>query len=318
MENIIYGLSNEDYHNKPPYSEYLSSSQLKAYAKSPKFAKFLMDNPQPQTDAMRFGSLFHGLMACLAEENGDWSKGFFKWKDNIATFDPPINSKTGVYYGATTKAYTEAYEQFLADNAGKQVAHVLEADKVGDMANSLVRDCGNTSKQVCKLLKWGKAEVSHFIEYEGCKFKWRPDLERRKIVVDYKTVSTDDLSEKSINSIIANYGYDISAAFYLFMEHEQSGVWKTFYWLFVTKNPPHDAILVDASKWTYELDPTSGVVLPQVGAIKMKRLLDLHIKCKKENNYPGSEIFIPADGFGRRIMLANPPAWEVNNAANIL
>lgn len=318
MENIIYGLSNEDYHNSHPYSEYLSSSQLKAYAKSPKFAKFLMDNPQPQTDAMRFGSLFHDLMACCAEHYDNGTKAVAQWLSRIAIFEPPVNEKTGQPYGTATKAYKEAYEAFLKENEGKTIASQAELSQVQAMHQALLLDCGNTSKQVCKLLKWGKPEVSHFIEYEGCKFKWRPDLERRKIILDYKTVSTDDLSNKSIDNIIVNYGYDISAAFYLFMEHEQSGVWKTFYWLFVTKNPPHDAILVDASKWTYELDPTSGVVLPQVGAIKMKRLLDLHTKCTKENNYPGSEIFIPADGFGRRIMLPNPPAWEVNNAANIL
>lgn len=319
MEQTIYGLSNQAYHHEKPYSDYLSSSQLKLYSRSPKAAKFALDNPvEDKSDALRFGSLFHDLMASLAEHKGYWSKGFFQWKDSIATFDPPINPKTGVYYGATTKAYTEAYEKFLSDNQGKTVAHVLETDLAGDMADSLLNCCGATSEQVRKLLRWGKPEVSHFIEYEGCKFKWRPDLETRHKIVDWKTVSTDDLSERSINAQIAKYGYDISAAYYLFFEHERTGRWKQFYWVFVSKQPPHDAIMVDASKWTYDYDPETDIVMPQVGAIKFKALLDLHIQCSRKNEYPGSEIYIPEADNGMRIMCPTPPPWEVSNAANIL
>lgn len=316
--NIIYNLSNEDYHRGEGYRDYLSSTQLKAYAKSPKFAKFMLDHPQEETDAMRFGSLFHDLMASLAGANGMWAQGYGAWLDGLARFDPPKNPKTNDYYGATTKAYAEAYQKFLADNEGKTIVKTTDSDLASDMAYSLLNNCGATSEQVRKLLKWGKPEVSHFFEYEGCKFKFRPDLETKHKIIDYKTVATDDLSERSINNIIAKYGYDVSAAFYLWGEHEQSGIWKTFYWLFVSKVPPYDAVLVDASEWTYIYDPDSDIVMPQVGAIKLKRLLDLHIKCTKENIYPGAEINIPKDDFGRRIMRPTPPPWEVNLASSIL
>lgn len=313
MESVIYGLSNEDYHHREGYCDYLSSSQLKAYAKSPKFAKFMLDNPQEETEAMRFGSLFHSAMQ-LFQQHGTIDAFW----DSVAIFQPPVNPKTDQPYGTTTKAYAEAYAQFLADNQGKEIATLGEVQQIDDMVDAVVRPCvgGATAKQVLSLLKWGKPEVSHFFEYEGCKFKFRPDLESPKKIIDYKTVATDDLSERSINNIIAKYGYDISAAFYLFGEHEQSGIWKTFYWLFVSKVPPYDAVLVDASEWTYKHDP--DIVMPQVGAIKMKRLLDLHIKCTKENNYPGAEINIPKDDFGRRIMCPTPPPWEVNLASTIL
>lgn len=316
---MIPGLSNFDYHHGSPYNEYLSSSLLKKYLISPKVYKHAIDNPtEDKSDALRFGSLFHDLMACLAEFNGDWSKGFSKWKDDIVTFDPPKNPKTDTYYGATTKAYTEAYEQFLADNKGKTVASALETDLAGDMACSLIRDSGATSEQVCKLLRWGKPEVSHFIEYEGLKFKWRPDLETPHKIIDYKTIASDDLSERSINAQIAKYGYDISAAHYLFFDHLQTGKWKRFYWIFVSKQPPFDAVMVDASKWTYDYDPETDIVMPQVGAIKFKALLDLHIQCSRKNEWPGSEIFIPQADNGLRIMCPTPPPWEVSNAANLL
>lgn len=317
MENVIHGLSNEAYHHEAPYSEYLSSSQLKNYLKSPRYAKFRLDHPEEEkSDALRLGSLFHDLMACSAEHYDNGPKAIAEWMRHIAVFEPPVNDKTGQPYGSTTKAYKEAYEVFLQANEGKMIASNDEMSVINQMHKSLLCDCGVTSEQVRKLLKWGKPEVSHFIEYEGCKFKWRPDLETRRKIVDWKTVATDDLSERSINAQIAKFGYGISAAFYLFMEHERTGQWKQFYWVFVSKQPPYDAVLVDASEWTYKHE--DGIVLPQVGAIKMKALLDLHIKCTREQSWPGAEIFIPQSDNGMRIMCPIPPPWEVNNAANIL
>lgn len=314
----IYGLSNETYHMCRPYSEYLSSSQLKLYAKSPRYARFVMENTQPQTKAMRFGSLFHDLMAKMAEADGMWSIGFEEWDDTVAVFKPPVNKKTGTEYGAATKVYKVAYDEFATENRLSTILTAEEAEQVVNMGYSIIHSCGSTSENISKLLKWGKPEVSHFLEYEGLKFKFRPDLETNKKIIDYKTVATDDLSEKSINNIISNYGYDISAAFYQFMEHEQSGVWKIFYWLFISKAAPYDAVLVDSSKWTYERDPESDIMIPQVGAIKMKRLLDLHIKCTRDNYYPGAEINISKDLHGNRIMAPAPPAWEINHATEII
>lgn len=317
MESIIHGLSNEAYHHEAPYSEYLSSSQLKRYTVSPKAFKFALDNPKEEkSDALRFGSLFHDLMANCAEHYDNGTAAIAEWLRGIAVFTPPKNEKTGQPYGATTKAYKEAYEAFMQANECKTIASQEEVDTVLKMNQSLLIDCGATSEQVFKLLKWGKPEVSHFIEYEGCKFKWRPDLETRRKIVDWKTVATDDLSERSINAQIAKFGYDISAAFYLFMEHERTGQWKQFYWVFVSKQPPYDAVLVDASEWTYKHE--DGIVLSQVGAIKMKALLDLHIKCTREQSWPGAEIFIPQSDNGMRIMRPIPPAWEVSNATNLL
>lgn len=312
IEPTIYGLSNQSYHHEKPYSEYLSSSQLKCYSRSPRFAKYMLDNPEEEkSDALRFGSLFHDCMAALAE-----GISICEVLDAIAVFEPPINESRGTPYTPTSKPYKDAYAQFIETTKGSLVASKEDKDIVSGMLASLLDSSGSTSEQVRKLLRWGKPEVSHFIEYEGCKFKWRPDRETPRKIVDWKTVSTDDLSERSINNQIARYGYDISAAFYLFMEHERTGVWKQFYWVFVSKQPPYDAVMVDASEWTYKHD--DGIVLPQVGAIKMKALLDLHIKCTREQNWPGAEIYIPEADNGMRIMCPTPPPWEINAAADIL
>lgn len=306
---VIHGLSNEAYHHEAPYSEYLSSSQLKLYLKSPKAAKFALDNPtEEKSDALRFGSLFH-----MAMEKFQQFGTIDAFYDCVAIFTPPKNDKTGQPYGTTTKAYAEAYNRFLAENSGKEIATLDEVRQIDDMVGTLVLPIrgGATARQVLKLLKWGKAEVSHFIEYEGCKFKWRPDLETKRKIVDWKTVSTDDLSEENINRIILKYGYHISAAFYQFFEHERTGVWKQFILVLVSKVEPYDCVMVDMANYGYRYLPDADIVIPGPGAMEFKRLLGLHIKCTKENEWPGAEISIP-DNNGVRILEIQPPRYYTN------
>lgn len=318
IEPVIHGLSNEAYHHETPYSEYLSSSQLKRYAVSPKAFKFALDNPtEEKSDALRFGSLFHDLMACMAEHNGDWD-AVKHWRFHYAVFEPPLNPK-GQPFGKTTKAYLEAYENFEKENADLIIATQEELNLAHDMCHSLWCKSGATSEQVRKALRYGKPEVSHFIEYEGCKFKFRPDLTtryRRKgrrcaDLYDWKSVATDDLSEESINRIILKYGYHISASHYQFFYHEQTGIWPGFILVLVSKVAPHDCVMVDMCNYGYRYMPDVDIVIPGPGAMEFKKFLDLHIKCTKENHWPGAEQAIP-DNNGVRILEIQPPRYYVN------
>lgn len=313
IQPIVHGLSNDRYHNGEEERQYLSSTLLKRYKTSPKAYKHAVDNPgEDKSGALRFGSLFHDLMACLAEENGDWRKGFFKWKNGIATFDPPVNPKTNTCYGATTKVYTEAYEKFLASNQGKTVAHILETDLAGDMADSLLKHCGATSEQVRKLLKWGEPEVSFFYETEdGIKLKVRPDLLTKRKIIDWKTATSDDLTEESINRTILRYGYHISAAMYQYVVHEILGKWLDFILVIVSKIPPYDCVMVDMANYGYRHYPDVDIISMGPGAMEFKKLLDLHVKCTKENNWPGVEQSIP-DNNGVRILEIQPPRYYAN------
>lgn len=314
---VIHGLSNEDYHHSPPYTEYLSSSQLKKYLISPKAFKFALDNPtEEKSDALRFGSLFHDLMACSAEHYDNGTEAIGQWLRGIAVFVPPINEKTGQPYGSTTKAYSAAYEAFMQANEGKLMASTEELSLVQKMYQSLLLDSGATSEQVRKALRYGKPEVSHFVEYEGCKFKFRPDLTTRykrrgwqcADLYDWKTVATDDLSEESINRIILKYGYHISASHYQFFYHEQTGIWPGFILVLVSKVAPHDCVMVDMCNYGYRYYPDIDMVVPGPGAMEFKKLLDLHIKCTKENHWPGAEQAIP-DNNGVRVLEIQPPNY---------
>lgn len=305
IDPIIYGLSNHAYHFEAPYTDYLSSSALKLYLRSPKAYKFAADNPvEEKSDALRFGSLFHDCMAAMAE-----GSSLEHVIDAIAAFEPPINEKTGQPYGNTTKAYKEAYDAFTANLNGALSATAEEKELVSATLHSLLLDCGATSEQVRKLLKWGKPEVSFFYETEdGIKLKVRPDLLTRKKIIDWKTTTSDDLSEDAINRTILKYGYHISAAMYQYVVHEITGMWRDFILVFVSKAAPHDCVMVDMCNYGYRYYPDIDMVAPGPGAMEFKKLLDLHIKCTKENHWPGAEQAIP-DNNGVRILEIQPPIY---------
>lgn len=315
MEQIVYGLSNEQYHYGEEERQYLSSSQLKWYLRSPKFFKHNIDNPtEDKSAALRFGSLFH-----MAMEKFQQFGTIDAFYDRIAIFTPPKNDKTGQPYNTTTKAYAEAYNRFLADNQGKEIAAFEDVQLIDDMVGSLVRPSvgGATARQVLKLLRWGKPEVSFFLETEdGIKLKVRPDLLTRKKIIDWKTTTSDDLTEDAINRTILKYGYHISAAMYQFVAHEILGKWLDFILVFVSKVAPHDCVMVDMCNYGYRYFADADIVSMGPGAMEFKRLLDLHVKCTKENHWPGAEQAIPENG-GVRILEIQPPRYFANKYLEI-
>ncbi len=312
MKQTIYKLNNEDYHRGEPYKDYLSSTQLKHYLTSPKYAKYVFDNPDVCTisaDASEKGSLYHSAMEALV--NGDTLE---QWRNSLLIFEPPINSKTGLFYGRDTKMYQSAIAEAQASNPDKMLTNSADIALIESMVNELMNNCGETSKQVHSIIKWGKAEVSHFVEYEGCKFKYRPDVETPKKIIDWKTLAVNDLHESTINRVIEKFGYGISAAFYQFFEHQRTGKWKDFFWIMQQKTAPYDAVFVSAEQWAFHEE--DGIVHMGAGAYLFTELLRQHIYCTNNNNYDGAEVFIQAGFKGRRIMMPEPPVYVANRLIN--
>ncbi len=327
IEPTIYGLSNEQYHRGEEERQYLSSSLLKKYLISPKAYKYAIDNPEEEkSDALRFGSLFHDLMAALAE-----GTSMSEVLDAVAVFEPPINESRGAPYTPISKPYKDAYAKFIESTKGILVASNEDKDMVSGMLNSLLYGSGATSEQVSKLLRWGKPEVSFFYEFTvknengedvTIRLKVRPDLLTDYKIIDWKTVSTDDLSEESINSIILKYGYHISAAMYQWVVWKVTGVWRDFYLVIVSKIPPYDCVMANMcavlkdiyDRYHYGYGYCIGeddIVVPGCGAKEFRKLLDLHIQCVKNNKWPGTEINIPEDR-GARVLQIQPPYWYEN------
>lgn len=312
MQDTIYNLPNEEYHRGEKFREHLSSTQLKDYLISPKFAKYKREHPEDfeqKSEALEKGSLYHNCLQCIVEQK-DEKKGFDAFLSSVVVFEPPINEKTGKPYGYETKAYQEAKSAAEEANPGKEIVFESDVNLIRSMVSELLNGCRQTSKDIRQIIKWGKAEVSHFVEYEGCKFKYRTDVETGKKILDWKTVAVDDLHEDTINKTISKFKYDISAAFYQFMEHERTGIWKDFFWVFQQKTAPFDAVLVSAENWCYY--EAEEIIRMGVGAHRFMNLLNQHIHCTLNDDFDGAQVFIQPGFKDRRIMTPSAPGFEAN------
>lgn len=309
-EPIIVGLDNDTYHRGEGYDQYLSSTQIKDFLVSPKYAKYKHEHPEEfviSDDALEFGSMYHAYMESLLKHGDDRD-----FVSQYHVFVAPVNEKTGKPYGRDTLKYISELDRIQRENPGLEFVSEDRVKLVKTMVTELLENCGETSKQVKTILNQGQSEVSHFVEYEGCKFKYRPDVETKRKIVDWKTVSLESLHPGVIAKTITKFGYGISAAFYQFFEHEQSGVWKDFYWVFQQKAPPYDAVMVSADQWAYSVDRADGIVSMGPSALLFKKLLDQYIECKRTGDYPGAEVFIEPGFKGHRIMSVDAPILNGN------
>jgi len=309
---------NEEYHNGEKYSAFISSTGLKQYLKSPLWFKHAIDNKVGGIgkEAQVVGNAYHDLLASYTNTGSD------EWfMENYVLFKEPINSNTGKPYGMHTDTYKKLELEQKELNPGKELITQFTFDNTQTMVNHLLYGSRENSKDIRMFLKYGKAERSYFCEYEGAYFKFRKDLGTRKKIIDWKTISADNLHENTIRKQITNYKYDISAAFYQFFDHIITGTWKEFYWVFQQKEAPYDFVIVDASPYTYAFanELINGkrekiITDVNIGARKFHALLEQHIHCVEEGYWPGAAIFIQEETFGpqkgKRIMKPEIPFYE--------
>lgn len=291
-----------DYHGEK-FKEFCSSSTLKTFLKSPKKAKYYMDNPDEKTIGEatgRFGSVYHDHLACLTNETK-----FDKWK----IFEAPINPKTGKRYGTDTNKYQDAMEEQKEE--GKEICSDGEIELVEKMVDELLTGNPHYSKDINTFIKNGRAEESFFSEYQGCKFKIRPDVRTRNKIIDWKSCADGLVEPGVVEKQIAKFGYDISAAMYQFFDHLVTGKWRNFYWVFQEKSPPYDFLIVSAVDWAFDIhnDGKEQIAIPKVGAILFIKLLEQYILCTEKNEYPGYSIFVREDYLRHRIYKAKVPGW---------
>lgn len=319
---VIHNLSNEEYHRGEVWRGYISSSQLKHLQRSPRYFRYMLDHPSEQTDAMRFGSLFHELMAAMAGHRENGTAAIAEWMDGVAVFEPPINEKTGLPYGTATNAYKNAYGFFLSQNEGKIIASKEEVKTASDMAKSLLLDCGATSETVKHLLETSvETESSYFWEDEdGVRLKVRPDMlcepdieewsDFDGVLVDWKTVRGDCMDRESLVRQTIRYGYHISLSMYQWVIHAVSGEWYRPVLVFVSKDAPYESVVCDISEWC--IDPryaASGYALSGPGYGEFIRLLDRYRRCLAADFWPGVEAGTDKTA---GILNLEIPAWLEN------
>jgi hypothetical protein len=182
------------------------------------------------------------------------------------------------------------------------------------MIDMLLNGNSHLSPQVRNLIKIGKAEISHFCEYQGQKFKYRTDLKTAKKIVDWKNTKLESPKPENWSREVIKYNYHISAAFYQFFEFLLTGVWKDFYWIAQESEPPYDFNILSAQYWTYDIDHQDGNVIEMhTGAMMFQNLLEYWILCCERNEWPGYSIFIKPNYLGQRIGFPRIPGWYENN-----
>lgn len=321
VPDTIYDLPNEDYHRGEPYRNYLSSTQIKHYLISPKYARYVQLHPEEfsiNPASAEIGGLYHDAMESIVNHGS-----LDHWKNSLHIFEPPINPQTNCPYGLNTKKYADELIKAQAENPGKTLTSQSSVQLVEAMVWELLNNCRETSRQIQSMLRWPttRAEVSHFVEYEGCKFKYRPDVETKKKIIDWKSLAVDNLHEDTVNRAILKFDYHISAAFYQFFEHVRTGIWKEFYWIMQQKTAPYDAIMVSAANWAFSWEPDTtlpegGVAHLGIGATIFMKLLHQHIYCVKHNDFDGAQVFIQPGFRGRRILTPEPPGYSKSEIFN--
>lgn len=297
-------ISNEAYHHSPLYLDYLSSSGLKNYQISPKYARYAQLNPTDKsTPAMIEGTMYHDLLESYVNYGDNRA---FPW---ISFNNPPINSKTGNPYGNDTQTYQYALMEFQHANPGKKIGPVNFITNVRDMVGGLLYGDPDLSPDIKKLIKDGKAEQSHFLEHQGGLWKYRTDLKTAKKIIDWKKTTLENPKVENFPSQIIEYGYHISAAMYQYFEFILTGVWKKFFWVVQENEAPYDFMILDASEWTWGDTSDPEAIVPKIGGQVFLKLMEQRLWCLENNQYPGYSVFIKPDWKGHRIGVPEVPGW---------
>ena len=203
-----HNLNNHNYYQD---TEYVSNSMLNNLTgKSPEYFRFAMDNPQPSTPAMKFGSALHMNVLQPEEFNNNYA---------IA---PKFDKRT--------KQGKIDYAEFVKTNVFKTVVSEQDYELIEQMTDKLMRDSDAKT-----MLTEGIKE--HIIAWEneeyGVKCRGMLDVYKKEfdIIVDLKT--TQDSSYYGFASSVRRYKYYKQAAFYM----DAVGA-EEFYIVAIEKSPP--------------------------------------------------------------------------------
>jgi PDDEXK-like uncharacterized protein DUF3799 len=111
-------------------------------------------------------------------------------------------------------------------------------------------------------------------------------------IYDIKTTA-GSLSDVNLNRLIANLGYELSAAFYIRglkkVQPDLANHNTTFTWIFVEIEPPYEVVVMDADRTTLE-----------IGARKVNAAINIWADCMKSGEWPG---------YPRKRRLSQYPTW---------
>lgn len=191
--------------------------------------------------------------------------------------------------GKPVKLWSDVKAEWDAVNSHRQILNQEQWDAVHKAAKAI-----KEHPAASKLINAGRAEQSIYwndpLTGELCRCRpdwWRDD----NIVVDLKT--TENASKDGFAKSIANFRYDVQAAFYLDGIEAATGKRpRGFVFVAIEKKPPFavgvyvlDAETLDAARAVYQKD------------------LQAYAACQQSGEWPG---------YGDKIQTINLPAWHAN------
>ena len=230
-------------------TDYVSNSMLNNLTgKSPEYFRFVMDNPQPTTSAMKFGSAIH--MNVLQPE--EFNKHYI--------VSPKFDKRT--------KQGKLDYAEFTKNNMFKTIITEQEYELIEQMTDKLMRDV-DAKTLLCNGLK------EHIVAWENEEYnvKCRGMLDVYKkdagIIVDLKT--TQDSSYYGFSKSVKKFKYYKQAAFYMDAVKAEE-----YYIVAIEKNPPFSINIIQI-----------GDELLDKGRELYNRDLAVYKYCTDNNYWPG-------------------------------
>jgi len=202
----------------------MNASTLDALANTtPKHFRWLLDHPEPQTPAMRFGILLHAL--------------------TLEPFDFAARYAVAPDVDKRTKAGKEAWGAFAVGAEGKVPVSAADYERARAMSHAIQND-----DTAGRLLQGGRNELS-LVAVEpqtGILCKGRMDCLKGQTIADIKT--TISAKGNVFEKAIYNYGYHRRAAFYHDLMEVLTGEHCEFFFIAVEKEPPHDVVVYPAGE----------------------------------------------------------------------
>lgn len=252
-------ISDEEYFSDPGYFA-MQASSIKNLLRSPAHYKAgLVDDRQ--TPALEFGGASHSII-----------------------LEPELNN---VLPGPDARRNSNEWKSFVAENEDKIVIKPDDYSRIQKMRDELFKN--KTAKM---LLQEGRPEIAGFVEFPKFWGKCKVDylLEDINVLVDYKT-TTDARLTKFSNKVI-DYGYDISAAWYLDLARMITG--ESFEYVFIAqeKEPP----------FAVQIFSTPHQII-MLGAKKIAKALEIYEKCLETDEWPA---------YSDELQPLVVPAWALN------
>jgi hypothetical protein len=265
---IVRGMAAADYHAHPA----VGSTGLRAALKTPRRFKAMRAGELRVTPAQKLGTPIH----CAWLEPDRWATEYV-----VAPRRADGNKLDRRY-----KEDKAAWAAFAAANKGKEVLEADEYDlacRIGDAlrAHPDVAELMASKRHVERSHFWSDAET-------GIQCKCRPDVECDVALVDLK--STSDAGPSQFARSVANYGYHLQAAHYLWgvTGGHPLDTTRPFYFIAIEKTPPYEAAV-------YELDRSA---IAQGWAL-VRRALHVIAVCQANSDWPSY----------RGIKTLGLPAW---------